>query len=279
VGTIVTVREATGRAGADAPVRDGHDAPRPPKLVVTDLVKEFRTKRQRVLAIDHVNLEVGDQEFVCLVGSSGCGKSTLLNIIAGLDMPTSGTVEIDHEPVIGPGPDRGMVFQTYSLYPWRTVAENIAFGLECLHLRKAERRARVQELLGIVGLAKFADHTPDQLSGGMRQRVAIARALAPEPDVLLLDEPFGALDAQTRRAMQDFLLTVWKRTQSTVVFVTHDIPEAIYLGSRVVVLASRPGRVIADIDVPFGAGHDSGITRDPRYLDLRDEIEDLLCDV
>jgi NitT/TauT family transport system ATP-binding protein len=279
VGTIVTVREATEPAAADPPVRVDHDSPRPPKLVVTDLVKEFRTKRQRVLAIDRVNLEVADQELVCLVGSSGCGKSTLLNIIAGLDLPTSGRVEIDHEPVVGPGPDRGMVFQTYSLYPWRTVAENIAFGLECLHLRKAERRARVQELLGIVGLAKFADHTPDQLSGGMRQRVAIARALAPEPDVLLLDEPFGALDAQTRRAMQDFLLTVWKRTQSTVVFVTHDIPEAIFLGSRVVVLASHPGRVIADIDVPFGAGHDSGITRDPRYLDLRDEIEDLLGDV
>ena len=200
MGTFVTVREATEPAAADPPVRDDHDSPRPPKLVVTDLVKEFRTKRQRVLAIDRVNLEVADQELVCLVGSSGCGKSTLLNIIAGLDLPTSGTVEIDHEPVIGPGPDRGMVFQTYSLYPWRTVAENIAFGLECLHLRKAERRARVQELLGIVGLAKFADHTPDQLSGGMRQRVAIARALAPEPDVLLLDEPFGALDAQTRRA-------------------------------------------------------------------------------
>jgi ABC-type nitrate/sulfonate/bicarbonate transport system ATPase subunit len=278
VGTIVTVREATGPAATDAPVRDDHDSPRPPKLVVTDLVKEFRTKRQRVLALDRVNLEVADQEFVCLVGSSGCGKSTLLNIIAGLDLPTSGTVEIDHEPVIGPGPDRGMVFQTYSLYPWRTVAENIAFGLECVGLRKSERRARVQELLGIVGLAKFADHTPDQLSGGMRQRVAIARALAPEPDVLLLDEPFGALDAQTRRAMQDFLLTVWRRTQSTVVFVTHDIPEAIYLGSRVVALASHPGRVIADIDVPFGAGHDSRITRDPRYLDLRDEIEDLLGD-
>ena len=128
-----------------------------------------------------MNLEVADQEFVCLVGSSGCGKSTLLNIVAGLDLPTSGTVEIDHEPVIGPGPDRGMVFQTYSLYPWRTVAENVAFGLECLHLRKAERRERVQELLGIVGLSKFADHTPEQLSGGMRQRVAIARRSLPNP--------------------------------------------------------------------------------------------------
>ncbi len=270
----VTDRVVTDGIGADT------GAAKPPKLVVTDLVKEYRTKkRETVLALDHVSLEVADQEFVCLVGSSGCGKSTLLNIVAGLDLPTSGTVEIDHEPIIGPGPDRGMVFQTYSLYPWRTVAENVAFGLECLHLRKRERRERVQELLGIVGLSKFADHTPDQLSGGMRQRVAIARALAPEPDVLLLDEPFGALDAQTRRSMQDFLLTVWRRTQSTVLFVTHDIPEAIYLGSRVVVLASHPGRVIADIDVPFGAGQNVNITRDPRFLDLRDEIEDLLGSV
>jgi NitT/TauT family transport system ATP-binding protein len=276
VGTVVKVRESAEPLAPDAPALDGHDPARPPKLVVTDLVKEFRTKRQRVLAIDHVNLQVADEEFVCLVGSSGCGKSTLLNIIAGLDMPTSGTVEIDHEPVVGPGPDRGMVFQTYSLYPWRTVAENVAFGLECAHMRRAKRAERVNELLGIVGLSKFADHTPDQLSGGMRQRVAIARALAPEPDVLLLDEPFGALDAQTRRSMQAFLLTVWRRTRATVVFVTHDIPEAIYLGSRVVVFASHPGRVIADIDVPFGAGHDSSITRDPRFLDLRDDIEDLL---
>jgi ABC-type nitrate/sulfonate/bicarbonate transport system ATPase subunit len=276
VGTVVTVRASTESVTAPAPVHTGDGRARPPKLVVTDLVKEFRTKRQRVVAVDHVNLQVADEEFVCLVGSSGCGKSTLLNIIAGLDMPTSGSVEIDHEPVVGPGPDRGMVFQTYSLYPWRTVAENVAFGLECAHMRRAERAERVHELLGIVGLSKFADHTPDQLSGGMRQRVAIARALAPEPDVLLLDEPFGALDAQTRRSMQDFLLTVWRRTRATVVFVTHDIPEAIYLWSRVVVLASHPGRVIADIDVPFGAGHGSGITRDPRFLDLRDDIEDLL---
>jgi NitT/TauT family transport system ATP-binding protein len=280
VGPVVTVSAPTEPVAESTLNADVIGPRRPPKLVVTDLVKDFRTKgRQTVRAIDHVNLQVADQEFVCLVGSSGCGKSTLLNIVAGLELPTSGTVEVDHEPVVGPGPDRGMVFQTYSLYPWRTVAENIAFGLECLHLRKAERRERVHELLGIVGLTKFADHTPGQLSGGMRQRVAIARALAPEPDILLLDEPFGALDAQTRRSMQDFLLTVWRRTASTVLFVTHDISEAIYLGERVVVLASHPGRVIADIDVPFGAGQDSGITRDPRYLDLRDEIEDLLGSV
>ncbi len=276
----MTVSASTDAVAEETVTVSVPGSPGPPKLVVTDLVKDFRVKgRQTVRAIDHVNLQVADQEFVCLVGSSGCGKSTLLNIVAGLEMPTSGTVEIDHEPVIGPGPDRGMVFQTYSLYPWRTVAENVAFGLECLHLRKAQRRERVHELLGIVGLTKFADHTPDQLSGGMRQRVAIARALAPEPDILLLDEPLGALDAQTRRSMQDFLLTVWRRTQSTVLFVTHDIPEAICLGSRVVVLASHPGRVIADIDVPFGGGFDSGITRDPRYLDLRDEIEDLIGSV
>jgi len=277
VGPVVTDVAESDVAESDVVSVAVDGAARPPKLVVTDLVKEYRAKkRATVLALDHVSLEVADQEFVCLVGSSGCGKSTLLNIVAGLDMPTSGTVEIDHEPIIGPGPDRGMVFQTYSLYPWRTVAENVEFGLECLHLRKAQRRERVDELLGIVGLGKFADHTPDQLSGGMRQRVAIARALAPEPDVLLLDEPFGALDAQTRRSMQDFLLTVWRRTQSTVLFVTHDITEAIYLGSRVLVLASHPGRVIADIDVPFGAGQNVNITRDPRFLDLRDEIDDLL---
>ncbi len=249
---------------------------RPPKLVVRDLVKDFRAHRATVRAIDHVDLEVAEEELVCVVGSSGCGKSTLLGIIAGLDTPTSGTVEVDGERVVGPGPDRGMVFQTYSLYPWRTVADNVAFGLECTGMPRRERAERVRELLSIVGLSNFADHRPDQLSGGMRQRVAIARALAPEPDVLLLDEPFGALDAQLRRVMQDFLLTVWRQTRATILFVTHDIAEATYLGSRVVVLGSRPGRVIADIDVPFGAGHDQRVTRDPRYLDLCDEIEGLL---
>ena len=248
-----------------------------PKLAVRDVVKDFRPARSAVVrAIDGITFDVAAHELVCLVGSSGCGKSTLLNIVAGLEVPTSGSVEVDGERVVGPGPDRGMVFQTYSLYPWRTVAENVGFGLECVGMRKRARAERVHELLGIVGLTKFADHTPNQLSGGMRQRVAIARALAPEPDVLLLDEPFGALDAQTRRSMQDFLLTLWRRTRATVLFVTHDIGEAIYLGSRVLVLASHPGRVLAEIEVPFGAGHGPEVTRDRRYLDLRDEIEDLL---
>ena len=163
-------------------------------------------------AIDGIDLEVDDGEIVCIVGASGCGKSTLLNIVAGLEMPTSGTVTIDGEAIVGPGPDRGMVFQTYSLYPWRTVSENVAFGLECIGMSRADGAERVKELLGIIGLSRFADNHPKELSGGMRQRVAIARALAPEPDILLLDEPFGALDAQTRRAMQEFLLMVWQRT-------------------------------------------------------------------
>ncbi len=169
-----------------------------------------------------------------------------------------------------------MVFQTYSLYPWRTVSENVAFGLECIGMSRADRAERVKELLGIIGLSRFADNHPKELSGGMRQRVAIARALAPEPDILLLDEPFGALDAQTRRAMQEFLLMVWQRTRATILFVTHDIEEAILLATRIYVLSSHPGRVIEDISVPFGTNRGPSVLRDQRFLDLRDEIQELL---
>ncbi|MEA3055572.1 MAG: NitT/TauT family transport system ATP-binding protein [Actinomycetota bacterium] len=247
------------------------------KLVVRDLHKTFTTGRKdSIAALDGVDLEVSSGSIVTIVGSSGCGKSTLLNIAGGLETATSGTVEIDGEVVVGPGPDRGMVFQTYSLYPWKTVRENVAFGLECSGYPKAQRAERIDELLGVTGLLHYADLLPRELSGGMRQRVAIARALAPSPDILLLDEPFGALDAQTKKAMQDFLLTVWQRTGSTILLVTHDVEEAIYLSERIYVFASRPGRVAATIDVPFG--HDRGPTvrREPRFLDLRDEIEDLL---
>ncbi|MEM7142957.1 MAG: ABC transporter ATP-binding protein [Actinomycetota bacterium] len=247
------------------------------KLSVTNLVKTFPGGRGGgVVAIDGIDLHVDSGELVCIVGASGCGKSTLLNIVGGLEQHTSGEVEIDGEPVIGPGPDRGMVFQSYSLYPWKTVAQNVSFGLECARTPKAGRRDRVDELLAIMGLAEFADHRPAELSGGMRQRVAIARALAPEPDVLLLDEPFGALDAQTKKSMQDFLLTVWRRTGSTILMVTHDVEESIYLSQRIYVLTSRPGRVGAVVDVPFGRDRGPLVKRDPRFLDLRDEIEDLL---
>jgi NitT/TauT family transport system ATP-binding protein len=253
------------------------EAPTRPKLLMQNVVKDFTTRRGKsVRAIDGIDLEVGDGEIVCLVGASGCGKSTLLNIVAGLEQPTSGTVTIDDEAILGPGPDRGMVFQTYSLYPWRTVAENVAFGLECIGMSRRDRNERVRELLGIIGLSQFADRHPNELSGGMRQRVAIARALAPEPDILLLDEPFGALDAQTRRAMQEFLLLVWQRTRATILFVTHDIEEAILLGTRIYVLSSHPGRVVEDIRVPFGGNRGPLVLRDPRFLDLRDEIQELL---
>jgi len=247
-----------------------------PKLVVEGVGKVFRRRRQEVVALDGVDLRVEDGELVCLVGSSGCGKSTLLSIIGGLDQATSGEIRLDGDVVVGPGADRGMVFQGYSLYPWLTVSRNIEFGLEVARWPKPRRRERVSELLGIMGLADFAEGMPHELSGGMRQRVAIARALAPEPDVLLLDEPFGALDAQTKRHLQDFLLTIWQRTGSTILMVTHDVEEAVYLSSRVYVMTARPGRIGEEVVVPFGANRGPDIKRDPRFLDLRDELGGML---
>jgi NitT/TauT family transport system ATP-binding protein len=247
-----------------------------PKLVVDNVSKVFATRRKETVALDGVDLHVDDGELVCLVGVSGCGKSTLLSIIGGLDVATTGEVRLEGDTVIGPGADRGMVFQAYSLYPWLNVARNIEFGLEIARWSRARRRERVEELLGIMGLTEFASALPRELSGGMRQRVAIARALAPEPDVLLLDEPFGSLDAQTKRHLQDFLLTVWRRTGATILMVTHDVEEAVYLASRVYVLAPRPGRVADVVDVPFGRSRGPQLKRDPRFLDLRDELSDLL---
>ena len=246
------------------------------KLVVDGVSKVFAGRKTSVTALEHVDLHVDDGELVCLLGASGCGKSTLLSIIGGLEQATVGTVQIDGERIVGPGADRGMVFQAYSLFPWKTVAQNIAFGLEVAGWSKARREERVAELLGIMSLTNFADAIPKELSGGMRQRVAIARALAPEPDMLLLDEPFGALDAETKRHMQDFLLSLWRRTGTTILMVTHDIEEAIYLSQRIYVLAARPGRVAAEIDIPFGGSRGPGTKRDPRFLDLRDELADLL---
>jgi NitT/TauT family transport system ATP-binding protein len=246
------------------------------KLEIRGLVKVFGSGAARVTALDGVDLDVPIGGFVSLVGVSGCGKTTLLNIVAGLDLPTQGTVTVDGDVVVGPGPDRGVVFQAYSLFPWRTVAENVAFGLECLKVGRAERRRRVDEMLGVVGLSDFADRLPRELSGGMRQRVAIARALVPEPDLLLLDEPFGALDLQTRRSLHEFLHQVWLRTGATVLMVTHDVSEAIYLSEQVVVLSSRPGRVAEIVDVPFGRARGPDLRRDERFMALEDEIDDLL---
>jgi NitT/TauT family transport system ATP-binding protein len=249
---------------------------RPAKLEIRGLVKVFGSGAARVVALDGIDLDVPAGGFVSLVGVSGCGKSTLLNIVAGLERPTDGTVTVDGDNVVGPGPDRGVVFQAYSLFPWRTVAENVAFGLECLKVGRGERRTRVAEMLGVVGLSEFADRLPRELSGGMRQRVAIARALVTEPDLLLLDEPFGALDLQTRRSLHEFLRLVWQRTGATVLMVTHDVGEAVYLSERVAVMSTRPGRVANVVDVPFGRARGPELRRDERFMALEDEVDDLL---
>jgi NitT/TauT family transport system ATP-binding protein len=203
-------------------------------------------------ALDDVSLDIADGTFLSLVGPSGSGKSTLLDLLGGLTTPTSGEVLIDGEPVRGPGLDRGVVFQQYALFPWRTARANVEFGLEGGPLGKRQRADRAREYLALVGLSGFEDRYPHELSGGMKQRVAIARSLAYDPAVLLMDEPFAALDAQTREQLQEELLRIWRRTGKTIVFITHGIDEAVYLGQRVAVLTSRPGRLKAVVDVDLG---------------------------
>lgn len=246
-------------------------------LEIRGLSKEFqRRRRSKVLAFTDININVQSGEFVCIVGASGCGKSTLLNIVAGLDEPTAGEATLGGFPIVGPGPDRGIVFQSYSLFPWRTVAENVGFGLELAGTPRPVVQMRVAEYLEVMNLQKWADARPGQLSGGMRQRVAIARSLATRPELLLLDEPFGALDAHTRGRMQDFLLDVWRRTGTTILMVTHDVEEALYLSQRIYVFSSHPGRVRRELRVPFGEERTPAVRRDERFLDLRDEIHELL---
>jgi NitT/TauT family transport system ATP-binding protein len=236
--------------------------------------KDFQVRGRTVTAVDGVDLRVSRGEFVCVVGASGSGKSTLLSLVAGLGSPTRGEITLDGEPVTGPGPDRGLVFQSASLYPWRTVERNVAFGLELLKLSKAERTRRVDWYLAETGLSGLRRSLPGQLSGGQRQRAAIARALVCEPEVLLLDEPFGALDVQTKEDMQLLIRQVWQDTGTTVVMVTHDVEEAVFLGQRVVVLACDPGRVAAEVSVSLPAERDLAIKRTPAFLALRAELED-----
>jgi len=206
-----------------------------------------KTYPNGVRALDGIGIDVSLGEIVVVVGGSGCGKSTLLRLVAGLDWPTTGRILLDGTPVVGAAPDRGMVFQSYTLFPWLTVADNVAFGLREKGVPAARRAAVVSEWLERVGLVGFEHHYPKQLSGGMQQRTAIARALANDPAILLLDEPFGALDNQTRALMQELLLDIWERERKTVLFVTHDIEEAIFLASRVVVMTARPGRIKAEV--------------------------------
>jgi len=221
------------------------------KLQVDNVSKRFLTDTgEEVDALRGVSLDVREGEFICILGPSGCGKTTLLRIIAGLEQPTEGQVLVDGEPVDGPTPRLGMIFQDYSLYPWRRVIDNISFGLELAGVEKAARTATARKYLELVGLGEFADAFPYELSGGMRQRVAVARALAIDPAVVLMDEPFGALDAQTRNAMQRELLEIWEKTKKTVLFVTHSVDEAVFLADRIVVLTTRPGRIHEVVDVP-----------------------------
>jgi len=195
---------------------------------------------------------VADKEFVCFIGPSGCGKTTLLRITAGLEKPDSGTLTVNNEPIKGPGPDRGMVFQEYSLFPWRTVLKNVTFSLELKKVPKSEREKIARDFLELVGLSKFADSYPHELSGGMKQRVAIARALVNDPKLLLMDEPFGAVDAQTRNRLQHELLNIWEKKKKTVLFITHSVDEAVFLADKVVVFTARPGRVkeVISVDLP-----------------------------
>ncbi|MDK2833588.1 MAG: sulfonate transport system ATP-binding protein [Methanolobus sp.] len=204
------------------------------------------------LALDNVSLDIEDKEFVCFIGPSGCGKTTLLRIVSGLDLPDAGEVFVDNERILSPGPKRGMVFQEYSLFPWKSVIDNIIFGPQMRGTRKKDAIEEAQKYLELVGLEQFRDSYPHELSGGMKQRVAIARALANEPEVLLMDEPFGALDAQTRNTLQHELLSIWQKKNITILFVTHSVDEAVFLADRIVIMTARPGKIkeIIKVDIP-----------------------------
>ncbi len=223
---------------------------RPVILDVKGLQKSYRSPQGETVALKNIDFQVHRREFVCVIGPSGCGKSTLIRILAGLESYSGGDVLLDGKPVIGPGPDRGMVFQGYTLFPWLTVKKNVMFGLEMNNRGRIECESEALQWIELVGLAKFADAWPHQLSGGMKQRVAIARALANQPRILLMDEPFGALDAQTRCKMQAHLLEIWRNIDVTVLFITHDLDEAIYLADRILVLKAHPGEVQELIEVP-----------------------------
>ncbi|WP_197373300.1 ABC transporter ATP-binding protein [Mycolicibacterium baixiangningiae] len=239
------------------------------------VTKTFEQTTPELVAVDGVDLDIAAGEFVVILGPSGCGKSTLLSMIAGLEPMTSGSIEADGEPVTGPGPDRCMVFQQSSLYPWMSVADNVGFGLKLRGVPKNERRETARDLLHTMGLGGFADHHPDGLSGGMRQRAAIARALAMRPRVLLMDEPFAALDVQTRAKMQNYVAQLRDESGASVIFVTHSIDEAVALADRIVVFTARPGRIKATVNVDLERPRDP---RSPGYHALHDQLVDLLAD-
>lgn len=247
-------------------------------LEVRSVSKVFDVDGKTMEVLRDISMSVDEGEFVCFIGPSGCGKTTLLRILAGLEFPSSGSVLLDGAPIKGPGPERGMVFQEYSLFPWRTVLDNVAFGPEIRGVPKEERYRIAREYLKMVGLERFESRYPHELSGGMKQRVAIARALVNNPKALLMDEPFGALDAQTRNVMQSELLRIWEQERKTIIFVTHSVDEAIYLGDKIIVFSARPGRVkeVIGIDLPRPRKRTSlevNRIRDKILQDLRTEIK------
>jgi NitT/TauT family transport system ATP-binding protein len=227
------------------------------------------------LALDNVSLAVRDREFVALLGPSGCGKSTLLYLVGGFLPIEHGAIAVEQKPITGPGPDRGIVFQHFALFPWKTVLQNVLYGPEKLGLPRDERERRARDFIDLVGLAGFEDSYPSQLSGGMKQRAAIARTLAVDPRILLMDEPFGALDAQTRSLMQDELLRIWQRSRKTVIFVTHDVQEAVFLAERIAVMSARPGRVKEIVEVGFDK-NDPDLMRTPQFLEMVDHVWNLV---
>ena len=247
-----------------------------PQIVVDKVSHMYRPANGRaVLALEDISLDVRPQEFLALLGPSGCGKSTLLYLIGGFIPIETGGIHVGGKPVTKPGPDRGIVFQHFALFPWKTVRGNILYGLERQGMPKEEREKRAMDFIELVGLAGFEDSYPSQLSGGMKQRTAIARTLAFDPKILLMDEPFGALDAQTRGLMQSELLRIWQRTPKTVIFVTHDVQEAVYLADRVAVMSARPGRIKTIVDTKFDK-NDPDIFKNKFFVEKVDEIWNLV---
>jgi NitT/TauT family transport system ATP-binding protein len=246
-----------------------------PKIQLHQIRKQFVVRKQIVEAVQQTNIEIPDGQFVCLVGPSGCGKTTLLRIVAGLETPTSGTIEVARSG--GNRPVNAMIFQQESLFPWKTVWDNVEFALKMRGIDRAERRDRTQDWLSKVGLLRFAGAYPYQLSGGMKQRVSIARAFALDPEILLMDEPFAALDQQTKLLLQEELIRLWSDTGKTVIFVTHNIDEAVVLGDRVIVMTAHPGHIKDEVSVDLPRPRDPmGIRTDPRYVELTQEIWHLL---
>ncbi len=242
------------------------------KVQVKGVRMVFDTRNGEMVALNGVDLDIHENEFICVVGPSGCGKSTLLSIIAGLTQPTSGTVLCNGKEVTGTGTDRGVVFQQYALFPWLTVKKNVKFALEMRGVKGQEADEEAMKYLEKVDLVKFADHYPKELSGGMKQRVAIARAYAANPEVLLMDEPFGALDAQTRTQLQTELLETWEKDRKTCFFITHDVDEAIILAQKVIIMSARPGRIkeMVDIDIPYPRTQETKMS--PRFMELKNHI-------